>query len=284
MDTATAPKTTLLPPGTPEYDQWQRYLIPHPDRPAGPGKPWTRMTTVTKVLSDQANLNLWLQRQTLEGAFKDPRVLDGLIPGDKDDLNARVQMAHSAAGSKDAADRGTALHNLSADYDAGLPVDDEEGLAMYRAALASAGLRAVPGLIERTVVIPGLDAGGANVAGIAGTFDRIYQTTSGKLIMGDLKTSGSDASWGMPEWEVQLGGYSMAKVMWDWKTRSFEPMPEIDMKTGVLVQVNLKERYWAVYKVDLVTGRKSLDLCLQVRAWRKQAKAIKLLTVSRQSF
>lgn len=276
--------TTATDIAQPEYDQYQRYLIPHPDKPDGPGRPWTRATTVAKVLSDTSNLQQWMQRQTLEGAAKDPNVLDGLIPGDRDDLNARVAMAHAAAGSKDAADRGTRLHNLSADYDNGLPIADEEGIAMYRAALASAGLRAVPGLVERTVVVPGLDLGGANVAGIAGTFDRIYQTPSGKLIMGDLKTSGSEASWGMPEWEIQLGIYSMAKVMWDWQSRTFTPMPEIIMNQGVLVQINLKERYWAVYKVDLKTGRESLELALKLRAWRKAAKQIKLTTVSRQSF
>lgn len=276
----------LVVPGEPEYDQYQRYVIPHPDKPDGPGRPWTRATTVAKVLSDTANLDMWKQRQVVLGAANDPNVIDGVTSkSDKDDLNARVAMAHAAAGSSDAADRGTALHEKTADYDNGLPIeDDDEGLQMYRKALASAGLRAVPGLIERTVVVPGIDLGGANVAGVAGTFDRIYQTPKGKLIMGDLKTSGSDASWGMPEWEIQLGIYSKAKVMWDWHTRTFTPMPEINMNQGVLVQVNLKERYWAVYKVDLVTGRESLELALKLRAWRKSAKQIKLTTVSRQSF
>lgn len=266
----------------PEFDGWSRYKIPHPNNPTGPGRPWTRATTVTKAISDQYALNQWLNRKTLEGAAMAPAKLNGLDFSNKEQINKVVEDFRQLAGAGDGASRGTKFHSLTEAHDRGekpVPTTDLDAklLLGYTSALDLLGVGAVPAFIERTVVVPGLDTGASNVAGIAGTFDRVVQSKkTGKFYVFDVKTSGdvANAKYSIPEWEMQLAIYQQAKVFWDWESKKFYDLPKLEADRALVFNINRDTGEWAVFSVDLAAGRESLDLALSVRAWRSRNKQI----------
>lgn len=266
----------------PEFDGWSRYKIPHPNNPTGPGRPWTRATTVTKAISDQYALNQWLNRKTLEGAAMAPAKLQGLDFSNKEKINKVVEDFRQLAGAGDGASRGTKFHSLTEKHDRGEKPEPQNDLDAkllngYTTALDLLGVGAVPAFIERTVVVPGLDSGASNVAGIAGTFDRVVQSKkTGKFYVFDVKTSGDigNAKYSIPEWEMQLAIYQQAKKFWDWESRKFYDLPTLESDRALVFNINRDTGEWAVFPVDLAAGRESLDLALSVRAWRSRNKQI----------
>lgn len=266
----------------PEFDGWSRYKIPHPNNPTGPGRPWTRATTVTKAISDQYALNQWLNRKTLEGAAMAPNKLQGLDFSNKEKINKVVEDFRQLAGAGDGASRGTKFHSLTEKHDRGEKPEPQNDLDAkllngYTTALDLLGVGAVPAFIERTVVVPGLDSGASNVAGIAGTFDRVVQSKkTGKFYVFDVKTSGDigNAKYSIPEWEMQLAIYQQAKKFWDWESRKFYDLPTLEADRALVFNINRDTGEWAVFPVDLAAGRESLDLALSVRAWRSRNKQI----------
>jgi hypothetical protein len=266
----------------PVFDGWSRYKIPHPDDPDGPGRPWTRATTVAKAISDQYALNQWLSRKTLEGAALAPNLLQGVDWANKEKVNALVETMRGVAGANDGATRGTKFHTLTEKHDKGdkpVPETDLDAKLLdgYTTALDLLGIGAVPAFIERTVVVPGLDAGGASVAGVAGTFDRVMQSKkTGKFYVFDVKTSGdlNNAKYSIPEWELQLAIYQQAKVFWDWESKKFYDLPKLEADRALVFNINRDTGEWAVFPIDLEAGRKSLDLALKIRSWRTGNRGI----------
>lgn len=261
--------------GQPVYDRWDRYKIPHPDFPEGKRLAWTRASTVAKAISDQTQLNQWKLRKVLEGS---PSLnLDNINWGDNAQVNKLVAAAMDAAEANEGARLGTRFHNLTEKVDRGEPlpddieVIDQKMLDGYEEAKERVGVGAVPAFIERTVVVPGIDCGGANVAGIAGTFDRVMQSKrTGKFYVWDFKTTGklSNAEYSMVEWELQLAAYSQAKKFWSWQDDKFYDLPPLDQNRALVFHIERGTGNWALYPVDLAAGRASLELACQVRAWR----------------
>lgn len=261
--------------GQPVYDRWDRYKIPHPDFPNGKRVAWTRASTVAKAISDQTQLNQWKLRKVLQGS---PSLnLSNINWEDNQQVNKLVSSAMDAADANEGARLGTRFHNLTEHVDRGeaLPDDiapiDQKMLDGYEEAKERIGVGAVPAFIERTVVVPGIDCGGANVAGIAGTFDRVMQSKrTGKFYVWDFKTTGklSNAEYSMVEWELQLAAYSQAKKFWSWEDDKFYDLPPLDQSRALVFHIERGTGNWALYPVDLASGRESLELACQVRAWR----------------
>lgn len=266
----------------PVFDGWQRYKIPHPDEPDGPGRPWTRATTVTKAISDQYALNQWLSRKAIEGAAMAPTKLKGVDWTNKEKVNSLVEELRQLAGAGDGAARGTKFHSLTEAHDRGYDPEpdndiDAKMLTGYTTGLDLLGVGAVPAFIERTVVVPGLDTGGAAVAGIAGTFDRVVQSKkTGKFYVFDVKTSGdiANAKYSIPEWEMQLAIYQQAKVFWDWESKKFYNLPTLEADRALVFNINRDTAQWAVFPIDLEAGRRALELALRIRAWRSSNRGI----------
>lgn len=286
MSAAPSPSEVLglddSPKAKPEYDRWQRYKIPHPNNPTGPGASWTRATTVAKAISDQTALNSWMLRKVAEGAAKYPHMLTDVDWEDKKAADALAQNLLNVSGARDGATRGSHFHTLTEQLDRGEEIqygDDLDRLMVegYKAACTKLNIGAVPAFIERTVVVPGLDKGGAQVAGIAGTFDRVMQSKrSGKFYVWDFKTHEGKygPEYSMPEWEIQLAIYSQARVFWDWESRQFYDLPNLEQDRALVFHVNRNTAEWTVYPVDLQAGRASLDLALGVRAWRTRNRTL----------
>lgn len=260
--------------GQPVYDRWDRYKIPHPDDPTGPRKAWTRASTIAKAISDQTALNKWLLRKVLEGSRYVN--LDRVDWEDKVYVDNLAQVALDKSGARDGATAGTKFHSLTEKHDRGEKPEPETALEAkmlegYIAALDAVGVGAVPAFIEKTVVIPGIDCGGAAVAGVAGTFDRVVQSKrTGKFYVFDVKTTTTldHAVYSMVEWELQLAAYQQATQFWSWEANKFYNLPTLEADKALVFHVERDTGNWAIYPVDLEAGRRSLNLACQVRAWR----------------
>lgn len=220
------PESTTTVSGQPEpdRDRWGRYLIM--------GKAHTRATTFAKLGANTKAIEAWNERNVIRGLALRPDLLmlaNGLeVKRDREQLNSIAAQAKDAAGSKVAANIGTAYHAFSERLDAGLialqnvPMQYQSRVWQYSDALSRAGLTTRPEWIERTTAVRA-DQVSAPLP-VAGTLDRIFQLPDGSLVIGDLKT-GSDLSYGEMEIEVQLALYAHGvntHGLFDWNTKTWQ--------------------------------------------------------------
>lgn len=244
------PESTTTVSGQPEPDRdgWGRYLIM--------GTAHTRATTFAKLGANTKAIEAWNERNVIRGLTLRPDLLmlaNGLeVKRDRDQLNSIASQAKDAAGSKVAANIGTAYHAFSERFDAGLitladvPFQYQPRVAQYVDAIARAGLTTRPEWIERTTAVRA-DQISAPLP-VAGTLDRIFQLPDGSLVIGDLKT-GSDLSYGEMEIEVQLALYAHGvntHGLFDWNTKTWEPlrffssMPgSVKVRTDIAIVIHL---------------------------------------------
>lgn len=255
--TAPAP-ASLIPESTttvsgqpePDRDRWGRYLIM--------GQAHTRATTFAKLGANTKAIGLWNERNVIRGLTLRPDLLmlaNGLeVKRDRDQLNSIASQAKDAAGSKVAANIGTAYHAFSERIDAGLmtisdvPVQYQRRVEEYTGALYRAGLTTRPEWIERTTAVRA-DQIGAPLP-VAGTLDRIFQMPDGSLVIGDLKT-GADLSYGEMEIEVQLALYAHGvntHGLFDWNTKTWHTVegpgyapggPGLKVRTDIAIVAHL---------------------------------------------
>lgn len=253
-------------------DRWGRYLLPTVDDGLGKRVAYTRATTVAKAPEDQGGLMRWAQRTVVAGLGKRPDLVAlaaSTDPADKTALGRIAKDAEEAGGAAHGRNTGTAIHAAIEVVNRGeepLPLFEAEVTA-YRGALADAGLTPVPELVERVV---------ANTEHlIAGTFDVGLRDEAGNLFVADLKTG----SVGYPAaFAVQLAIYATADSIvprdsWD----RFEAAPEFNQERGVIIHLP-QGGPCTLHWVDLEAGRRGLQVALDVRAWRSEAKAKNLLT------
>lgn len=277
----------------PETGDFRRYKNGKP-------KGLTRATTFNKAATDQNALTDWAKRNVLIGASKRPDLVaraHGLTHEDnRDQLMKLVAELETTAGAKVSADIGTLVHELTERLDGGpsfgfdqVPAQYRSLLMLYRAELAKAGLRPVPGLIERTTYIP-------EFGGVVGTLDRVYyHEPSGQYVIGDVKT-GKTLKYGMDEIETQEWIYAHGvnlNGVYDWNadvwqfahdgclcTAACSP-PYTDCQGPNAVQVSEE---WGVVvhmpvqgddagkvmlvRADLQRGKRHAEVCHDVRVQR----------------
>lgn len=242
------PESTTTVSGQPEPDRdgWGRYKI-H-------GQAHTRATTFAKLGANTKAIEAWNERNVIRGLTLRPDLLmlaNGLeVKRDRDQLNSIASQAKDAAGSKVAANIGTAYHAFSERIDAGLmtledvPPQYRTRVQQYITKVADAGLTTRPEWIERTTAVRA-DQISAPLP-VAGTLDRIFQMPDGSLVIGDLKT-GSDLSYGEMEIEVQLALYAHGvntHGLFDWNTKTWEsglaqPGDGLAVRTDIAIVVHL---------------------------------------------
>ena len=255
-------------------DRWGRYRVPHPV--SGRVMPWTRATTFAKTISDTYTLNMWGRRMTILGLVQRPDLYALAAQckdptDDKDKLNSIAEKAAEHAGSKSAANLGTALHGFTESHDRGdsvfVPEPWDRDLAAYRAAMATQGVTVVPGMIERLIVV--------ETYSVAGTLDRINRLDEPcpicgrELAIGDVKT-GRTLEYGWVEIAVQLALYAHADAIFDKATKRFEPMPEVCQHTALVFHLPVAQARCDVYEVNIQTGWELAELCADVRLARKR--------------
>lgn len=252
----------------PPRDRWGRYLIV----PAAGGKArsYTRATTWAGAIDDKEGLINWSMRMCAVGlaARKDLFAqVASCSPGDRDTLKKLVEQAKEAGGGSEGANLGTALHRFTQRIDGGetVTVPDQwtADIGAYRQALADAHLEVIAEHIERIVVLEEL--------GIAGTFDRIYRTSDGRLVIGDLKT-GQSLDFSRLSIAVQLALYAHAETIYDWQTETHTPMVDVDRERALVVHVPVGQGRASVEEFDITWGWERVKQAGLVRESRSAAK------------
>lgn len=264
--------TTL--PGTTTYDQLERDRYGRPlIQPPNGGKPkaYTRVSTLAKTLDDEYNLRQWSARMTAIGLNKRPD-LAALVAASVDDkraLNKACQDAQEAAGSKTAANIGTAIHAFCEAVDNGaaldtVPADYRPHVEAYKAVTTAAGL--LPMRCEQFVVNDDLSA--------AGTLDRLYwnqgfqsDPNTNAVVVGDIKTGNSDPKFIALATAIQIATYAHAATV-NLDTWERTPLP-VNHAVGYLVHVpQANPGKAAVFELDLEEGWNAALLAFDVRRLR----------------
>lgn len=286
-----------------KYGRWGRYKLRHPS--TGKTVEWTRATTFAKSISDTFTLSQWAQRNVLLGATLRPDIVAAAhgkdISKDREQLNTWTEELQQAAGSKVAANLGTAVHSFTERVDRNwgrrwevlreeIPEDFRPHVEAYILLLEEYGLEPVPHMIEFSTGVLQYE--------VMGTSDNCYRATRhlvlqmprgevrlspGEHVIGDKKT-GKDLDYGWQEICIQLalyvqgvntqGIFNWADETWDPDplSRFAEPGTKVREDVGVILHLPVDPRSTkkpALHGVDLESGWNAAVLCERVRAWRK---------------
>lgn len=265
--------TTETLPSKPdvERDGYGRYLLPHPE--TGKRRAWQRTTTFTKMASDTFNLTQWQMRNVAKGiaARDDLRASVGPldIRSDAQKLNELCEQAKEAAGGNAAANLGTALHTMTEGVDETGSYDDVspeyvQRIRQYRAALVVNGISILPDMIERVIVNTTYEVGGK--------FDRVVKLADGTYAVFDLKT-GRTLAYGQNEIAIQLAAYAdgfNSHGVFDLERKVWTD-PGFKVRTDIAIVAHLPADGdgCVLHSVDLESGRRGAQVCMQVRDYRK---------------
>lgn len=275
---------------TPTFNGNGQYRLPDPE--TGKLTSYSRASTIAKTLEDTWMLDAWAKRMMLLGLLDDPLLMgraddilsakltkDGLEWGDltmshmareyRTVLNDLTEEAQFAAGSKAAAEFGTAVHAWCEWLDHGLgsiwdvPEMFREWVIQYRRSLAGGGLRTDRYWTERIVL--------NTQWGIAGTLDRLFWNHHGHLFLGDIKTSrGMDYSW--LYFAIQLAIYHGASHVLSIDGTHWEAMPAIDPNTALVAHLPREDPTASkIVPISMVFGHQALHTAMTVRRMRSHA-------------
>jgi hypothetical protein len=285
------------------YGRWGRYKLQHPH--TGRTVEWTRATTFAKSISDTFTLAQWGKRNVLLGATLRPDLV-ALAHGkditkDREALNTWCEELEKAAGSKVAANLGTAVHSFTEMVDRNwadrwrvlreeIPEDFRPHVEAYILLLEEYGLEPVPHMIEFSTGVLQYE--------VMGTSDNCYRATKhlalqmprgevrlspGEHVIGDKKT-GKDLDYGWQEITIQLALYAQGVNtlgVFDWDDRTWDPDPlsrfaepgtKVREDVGIILHLPVDPRSTkkpGLHGVDLESGWNAAVLCERVRAWRK---------------
>lgn len=201
-------------------DRWGRPLIPV-DGQMKP-LPYSRPSSLGKVLTDDTALSKWMQRQIIYGMANNRQlqILATTIKDPEQDKAKLTEIADRAletAGSSNAADYGTGVHACVAEMLEGgdytrYPSDVQQYAHRVLELIDEAGYD--PILVEQAVVNDEIQS--------AGTFDFLLQRRrDGQCVIGDTKTSKAHApKFSGLSWAVQLGVYANAEWLFDLDTQT----------------------------------------------------------------
>lgn len=258
--------------GEPERDRYGRYLIPVDGKKVA----FSRATTVAKTLSDTYALEQWSMRLVAKGLALRPDLFARAAATPLDDkrtLDAICEDAKEAAGASSGRNQGTALHTFTEQVDAGqdvkIPAPWDADVAAYRAELMRAGVRIVPGMIEKVVCLEKLR--------VAGTFDRLVTLRRffRLPLIADLKTGGLYDPQAMA---MQLAMYAHADFIYDYATGERSEMPEVDRTTGLIFHLPPGQATCTIHRLDLEAGWEAVERAMWTRKYRS-APVIEALAV-----
>jgi len=247
-----------------DRDRWGRPLIV----PPGGGKkvPYTRTTTFIKALDDASGLIDWKAGLVALGMAQHDDLRHEVI-SNRDDVKALRRVASEAAdraGGKTARERGSALHAMTEDIDAGRDPwgatdADHADLAAYRD--ATAGITWLH--TEQALVCDPLK--------VAGTADRIGRLPDGTVAIFDVKTGPSDekkSAYKAQPWSAQLALYAASDI-YDVTTGTRTPNPA-NREHGYIIWLPAGQARCVLYRVALGPGWDACLLAAKVRDWRQR--------------
>lgn len=277
FDTPAPPERKILDRG--------RYWLPRMD---GTKKPWgwMRVSNLVSAYSDQFGLRMWEIEHAFRGVAKDSALYadltDEIARWDRMDKQGRKRAVETFlercktvtggdAGSKHGNQRHHAVEAMH--VDATLPdqhpdAGTRRSLSLYAAALVRNGLRAVPGMQERIVLVESLE--------VCGRLDNVLEdVAAGGLHIGDLKTQ--KRFWTWLEVAAQFACYAHADAMWDFERNQWVDMPPVSQDIGMILWMPRETedgQPWVdVYEVDLVAGWETARRAYEVVKDRSAAKS-----------
>jgi hypothetical protein len=260
------------PPGLEDdKDGYGRYLLDAD----GKGKaPYTRATTIAKMLDSGKGLEIWQQRKVAKGVAQSPALVAraAVTPlEDKQAWREILDQAEVKSGGDEKRDLGSAFHALHEHVEtmsdsewAAVPPDLKATYVKYRAELKRLGITEV--MTEVTLVNTKI--------GTAGKADAIFRLADGRLVIGDRK-SGRITEYPHSA-AVQFAIYANADVLLTWnEDGSVErhPMPELDLTTAIVIDVKIGDENTAsvhAYEVDIWAGWAAALLSAKIRRWRNR--------------
>lgn len=248
-----------------ERDRW--------GRPKINGKTYQRPSTVAKAIEAAGGLPKWMGTRVFEGLREQPELLNA--PGDIREL---VEAAADAGGANAGSGFGTAVHEVveSLTMTGSVPTVLRSGTAPSEQHVECA--RSVLDL---------LDAYGFDVVlsevfvvaedhGAAGTTDLVLKNReSGRLYIGDVKTSGSAAAtatkFSSLSWSIQLAIYADGKVLTEEGSVAFSDVlgKDVAAERAVVIHVERDTAKATLIDIDLDAGRDAAGLAASVMAMRK---------------
>jgi hypothetical protein len=254
-----------------DKDGYGRYLLDAD----GKGKaPYTRATTVAKMLDSGKGLEIWQQRKVAKGVAQSPALVARAAVTPLDDKQAWREILDQAevkSGGDEKRDLGSAFHALHEHVEtmsdsewAAVPADLKCTYVKYRAELKRLGITEI--MTEVTLVNTKI--------GTAGKADAIFQLADGRLVIGDRK-SGRITEYPHSA-AVQFAIYANADVLLTWnEDGSVErhPMPELDLTTAIVIDVKIGDETTAsvhAYEVDIWAGWAAALLSAKIRRWRNR--------------
>jgi hypothetical protein len=258
-----------------DKDGYGRYLLDAD----GKGKaPYTRATTIAKMLDSGKGLEIWQQRKVAKGVAQSPALVARAAVTPLDDKQAWREILDQAevkSGGDEKRDLGSAFHALHEHVEtmsdtewAAVPADLKATYVKYRAEMDRKGITEV--MTEVTVVNTKL--------GTAGKFDALFRLADGRLVIGDRKT-GQAVKYPHSA-AVQLAIYANADVMLTFNPDGSverHPMPEIDLTTAIVIDVTIGDANTAsahAYEVDIWAGWVAALLSAKIRRWRNRRDLI----------
>ena len=247
--------------------------------PPGTSKPvgYSRATSISSLLDDTGFLKDWGQRMTALGLAGRPDLFDALKnqdPTDTTAINSICRAALEASGANLRRDLGTLIHTYfersCIDPTFETPEPYAADIAAIHAAISAAGYRLRPEFSEMVLVL--------DEHRIAGTADSVLERISdGALFIADLKTG---RTLHPLNHSIQLAIYARADAIYrqgpatDGSEDVRLPMPEVSQETAIIIHCQPESAHCDLHELDIAAGAEALDVCIDVREWRK-AKLIK---------
>jgi len=255
-------------------DRWGRPLI----TPADGGKPvaYTRFSSHGQVLEDRFGLEKWKIRTAALGLSARPDLLAQVAacdPDDKQRLDEIMGQALEAGGGSIGANLGTALHEFTQRFDLGeLSLADiqepwRSDVAAYADTLKRFDLTPVRELIEVNLVNDELQ--------LAGTADRFYRRSDGRLVCADLKT-GKAIGPNPLAYAVQLTAYAHS-MLYDVEKGARYPIGDVDLDDGIIVHLPAQKASCTLYRVDLKMAMDAAWVATGVRGWQKRKGLVQVI-------
>lgn len=254
-----------------DKDGYGRYML---DADGTGRKPYTRATTIAKMLDNTNGLEVWMRRKVAKGVASSPALTAraAVTPlDDRQNWRDILNQAETLSGGDEKRDLGSAFHTfhervgeMSDEEYAAVPHELRVTYERYRAELDRLGIVEV--MTEVTVVNTRI--------GTAGKFDALFRLSDGRLVIGDRK-SGRITEYPHSA-AVQLAIYANADIMITWDENGAairHAMPEVDLTTAIVVDITIGGENTAathVYEVDIWAGWAAALLSTKVRRWRNR--------------
>ena len=239
----------------------------------GKETPYTRISSYGQVLEDQTGLNRWKLRTVVAGVAQRSDLV-ALATSNAHDTQALDRLAEKfleAGGASNAANTGTAIHDILAQLDTGslnldaVPDPFMAHAVAWQQCIADFGLEIVPDLVEIPLVNDRYQA--------AGSSDNFVMRTADDMLVVVDKKTGKQIGNRPLSYMVQLALYATSD-QYDIATGERIAFPKIDLNIGYIAHLPAAGTTCTLYEVDLQQALELCDLAQSIKRARNTTKPV----------